>query len=305
MSQALQRSFSTPAVSTPSVAEAAWPAACAGSRTSYRPGTLRGARPGRQSRPYRHYGWLSRVPRGELTGPAVWPPIAQWPGVVGGVGAAHPAAPFGGPLLLIQATPGAVLFRPGNGVSEAFPAHRACGTNRLRLAFPHFTLGLTLSVWPEEQHDVLASARGGILPSPTRPWRHGHLPTYLRHETVSSNFRVFLQPSKRRVGRTRGRTSSAFTPSIHPTHYAALVFPHIRIPRSAARARKFRGQSRRRTGGGRYAPAVPTKPAGSAEPTLNCAIRYDRSAGRRENQAGPSARAGLLVADKRSPTGQS
>ena len=169
---------------------------------------------------------------------------------LGGVGAAHPAAPFGGPLLLIQAAPGAVLFWPGNGISEAFRAHGTRGANRLRLAFPHLTLGLTLSVRPEEEHDVLASARAGVLPGPARPWRHGHLPTYLRHESVSSNFRVFPQPSKRRVGRTRGRTSSAFTPSIHPTHYAALVFPHIRIPRSAARARKFRGQSRRRTGGG-------------------------------------------------------
>src|SRR5262249_43481157 len=44
---------------------------------------------------------------------------------------------------------------------------------------------------------------------------------------------------------------------------------------------------------------------GPAEPTLNCAIRHDRSAARRENQAGPTASAVLLVADKRSPTGQS
>jgi len=113
---------------------------------------------------------------------------------LGGVGAAHPAAPFGGPLLLVQAAPSAVLFWPGNGISEAFRAHWACGANHLRLAFPHLTLGLTLSVRPEEEHDVLASARGGILPGPARPWRHGHLPTYLRHETVSSNFRVFFSP---------------------------------------------------------------------------------------------------------------
>src|SRR6266568_1333610 len=75
--------------------------------------------------------------------------------------------------------------------------------------------------------------------------------------------------------------------------------------RSATRARKFGGQSRRRTGAGGCTPAVPTKPAGSAEPTLNCAISYDRSAARRENQAGPTASAGLLVANKRSSTGQS
>src|SRR6185437_9142607 len=231
-----------------------------------------------------------------------WPPRHE---TLGGVGTAHPAAPFGGPLLLIQAAPGAVLFWPGNGISEAFRAHRACGTNRLRLAFAHLTLGLTLSVGPEEEHDVLASARAGVLPGPARPWRHGHLPTYLRHETVSSDFRVFLSPANAVLDGHAVARVVTFTPSIHPTHHAALVFPHIRRQRSAARARKSRGQSRRRTRGGRYAPAVPTKPAGSAEPTLNCAIRYDRSAGRRENQAGPTASAGLLVADKRSPTGQS
>jgi len=55
-SQALQRSSPTPAGSRPLAAGAA----CAGSRTSYRPGTLRGARPGRQSRPCCHYqGFLT------------------------------------------------------------------------------------------------------------------------------------------------------------------------------------------------------------------------------------------------------
>src|SRR5215831_4726416 len=104
----------------------------------------------------------------------------------GGVGAAHPAAPFRGPLLLIQAAPGAVLFWAGNGVGEAFRLHRARGTHGLRLALAHFALWLPLAVRAEEEHDVLASARGGVLPGPTRPWRHGHLPTYLRHESFSS-----------------------------------------------------------------------------------------------------------------------
>src|SRR5262249_15423426 len=44
---------------------------------------------------------------------------------------------------------------------------------------------------------------------------------------------------------------------------------------------------------------------GPAEPTLNCAIRHDRSVARREDRAGPTASAVLLGADKRSPTGQS
>ena len=38
----------------------------------------------------------------------------------GRVGAAHPAAALGGALVLVQATPGPVLLRTGNGVVEAF-----------------------------------------------------------------------------------------------------------------------------------------------------------------------------------------
>src|SRR6266566_9245992 len=129
-----------------------------------------------------------------------WPPRAAMAAGMSrrqlrGVGAAHPAAPFRGPLLLIQATPGAVLFRPGNGVGEAFGPHRARGAHGLRLALAHFALWLPLAIGTEEEHDILASARAGVLPGPTRPWRHGHLPTYLRHESVSSIFfRVFPRP---------------------------------------------------------------------------------------------------------------
>ena len=62
--QASQRSPSNPAVSRPSAAQAAWPVACAGSRTSYHPGTLRDARPGRQNRPWGHYqGFPDGIPR--------------------------------------------------------------------------------------------------------------------------------------------------------------------------------------------------------------------------------------------------
>src|SRR5690606_28647695 len=40
-------------------------------------------------------------------------------------GAAHPAAPLGGALLLVQPAPGAVLLRARDGVVQALGAHRA------------------------------------------------------------------------------------------------------------------------------------------------------------------------------------
>src|SRR5215831_3887720 len=134
-----------------------------------------------------------------------------------GVGAAHPAAPFRGPLLLVQATPGAVLFWAGNGVGEAFRLHRARGTHGLRLALAHFALWLPLAVRAEEEHDVLASARGGVLPGPARPWRHGHLPTYLRHESFSSISSVCSGPSERHAaGHVVSRVTS-FNP-VYPSN---------------------------------------------------------------------------------------
>src|SRR6516225_10008327 len=215
-----------------------------------------------------------------------------------GVGAAHPAAPFRGPLLFIQAAPGAVLFRPGNGVGEAFRLHRARGADGLRLALAHFALRLPLPVRAEEEHDVLASARGGVLPGPTRPWRHSHLPTYLRHELVSSISSVCAPASKPRAA---GRAVSRVT-SVHPVYPSnAPCRPHVPAhtdAHAAQRAGKIGGNQGTGREGRGCAPAIPAKPAGPAEPTLNCAIRGDRSAAGRENQAGPTASAMLLVADK-------
>src|SRR5262249_570016 len=116
---------------------------------------------------------------------------------LGGVGTPDAAAPFRGPLFLGQGTRGAVLLRAGKGVVGAFRLHRARGADDLRLAFARLALWLPFSIGAEKEHDILASARGGVLPSPTRPWRHGHLPTYLRHEAVASfSFPVFPRPSK-------------------------------------------------------------------------------------------------------------
>ena len=55
---------------------------------------------------------------------------------------AHAAATLGGALFLVQAAPGAVLFRTGNGVVQAFPANRAGGTDQLRLTLADFALRL-------------------------------------------------------------------------------------------------------------------------------------------------------------------
>jgi len=41
---------------------------------------------------------------------------------------------------------------------------------------------------------------------------------------------VFLSPANAVLDGHAVARVAAFTPSIHPTHYAALVFPHIRTP---------------------------------------------------------------------------
>ncbi len=172
------------------------------------------------------------------------------------VGPAHAATALRGALFLVQAAPGAVLFRPGNGIIKAFPPNRAGGADHLGLTLPDFTLRLPLAVRAKEEHDVLASARGGILPGPARPWRHGHLPTYLRHESISLWFPCVPRPGQRHAAGHAVSRDAAFTPSSHPTRYAALVFPRIRA-RSAARARGTGGKSGAgRAGGGLRASRV-------------------------------------------------
>src|ERR1700761_5674936 len=110
----------------------------------------------------------------------------QHPAGLGRVGAAHPAAAFGGALVLVQAPPGAVLFRTGNRVVEAVETHGTASADLLGLALPDVPLWLPLAVWAEEEHQILATTRGSVLPPPVRTGKHGRLPTHLRHGSVTS-----------------------------------------------------------------------------------------------------------------------
>jgi hypothetical protein len=183
------------------------------------------------------------------------------PDCLGCVGPAHTAAALRGPLFLVQATPGAILFRPGNGVVEAFRPNRAGSADHLGLTLTDLALWLPLTIGAEEEHDLLASARGGILPGPARPRRHGHLPTYLRHESISSNSRVFLGQASAVLLDPQSHAMRPFTPSIHPTHCPVLVFPRIRT-RSATRAKEIQGQSC----AGRSRARVTRKPSRRSQP---------------------------------------
>ena len=113
----------------------------------------------------------------------VWPSPDPAPAsrTSGGVRAPHATAALGRTLILVQAAPGAVLFRPRDGVVQAFKPHRASSADSLGLALPDLPLGLTLTVRTEEEQQVLATARGSILPTPVRAGKHSRLPTYLRH----------------------------------------------------------------------------------------------------------------------------
>jgi putative phosphoribosyl transferase len=104
----------------------------------------------------------------------------------GRVGAAHPATALGGALVLVQATPGAVLLRTGNGVVQALHPDRAARADLLGLALPDVPLRLPLAVWTEEKHQILATTRGNVLPPPVRAGKHGRLPTHLRHGSLTS-----------------------------------------------------------------------------------------------------------------------
>src|ERR1700721_2588225 len=105
---------------------------------------------------------------------------------LGRVGATHPATALGRALVLVQATPGAVLLRTGHGVVEAFEPYRAACADGLGLALPDVPLWLPLAVWAEEEHQILATTRGSVLPPPVRTGKHGRLPTHLRHGSVTS-----------------------------------------------------------------------------------------------------------------------
>src|ERR1700761_4392979 len=110
----------------------------------------------------------------------------QYPAGLGRVGAAHPAAALGGALVLVQATPGAVLFRTGNRVVEAVKTHGTASADLLGLALPDIPLWLPLAVWAEEEHQILATTRGSVLPPPIGSGKHGRLPTHLGHGSITS-----------------------------------------------------------------------------------------------------------------------
>jgi putative phosphoribosyl transferase len=106
--------------------------------------------------------------------------------MLGGVRAAHPATALRGALVLVQAAPGTVLLRAGDGVVEALDPDRAASANGLCLTLPDLPLWLPLAVWAEEEHQILATTRGNVLPPPVWAGKHRRLPAHLRHGSVTS-----------------------------------------------------------------------------------------------------------------------
>src|SRR5215831_19029996 len=119
--------------------------------------------------------------------------MAGGPGGSGRVRPAHPAAALRGALVLVEPAPRTVLLGPGDRVGQALAADGTRGADGLALA--DLPLGLALAVRAEEEKDLLAAARGSILPAPVRPGRQCHLPTHLRHESISSTVLCVLSPS--------------------------------------------------------------------------------------------------------------
>src|ERR1700724_4912299 len=119
---------------------------------------------------------------------AASPPCGRRTPVAGSgrVRAAHPATALGGALVLVQASPGPVLLGTGNGVIEALDPDRAARADLLGLALPDVPLWLPLAVWAEEEHQILATTRGRVLPPPVRAGKHGRLPTHLGHGSITS-----------------------------------------------------------------------------------------------------------------------
>src|SRR5580693_6837460 len=119
---------------------------------------------------------------------AASPPCGRRSPVAGSgrVRAAHPAAALSGALVLVQATPGPVLLGTGHGVVEALDPDRAARADLLGLALPDIPLWLPLAVWAEEEHQILATTRGSVLPPPIGSGKHGRLPTHLGHGSITS-----------------------------------------------------------------------------------------------------------------------
>src|SRR5215813_581011 len=199
----------------------------------------------------------------------------------GRVGPAHPAAALRSPLLLVEPTPGAILLGPRDRVGQALLADGARGADGLGLALADLALGLALAVGSEEENDLLAAARGSILPAPVRPGRQCHLPTYLRHESISSGCTVCSRPGF--LPGTRAR--------------ALRLLPRLSIQRTirlpCSRANSIAGAPRAPSQiGGRItvpdrprAECIPADLASShfGEPTLNDAIPAGGSAAGPEN----------------------
>src|ERR1700730_13172303 len=119
---------------------------------------------------------------------AASPPCGRRSPVAGSgrVRAAPPAAGRRGGVVLVQASPGPVLLGTGNGVIEALDPDRAARADLLGLALPDVPLWLPLAVWAEEEHQILVTARGSVLPPPVRAGKHGRLPTHLGHGSITS-----------------------------------------------------------------------------------------------------------------------
>jgi putative phosphoribosyl transferase len=100
------------------------------------------------------------------------------------VGAAHPATALRRALVLVQAAPSAVLLGTGDGVVETLKPNRAARADGLGLALPYLPLWLPLAVWAEEEHQILATTRGSVLPPPVGAGKHRRLPAHLRHGSV-------------------------------------------------------------------------------------------------------------------------
>jgi hypothetical protein len=105
---------------------------------------------------------------------------------LGRVGPAHPATALGRPLFLVQATPGAVLLRAGQRVVQALHPDRAVSADGLGLALADVALRLALAIGPEEQAQILVTARAFVLPAPVGPGKRSRGPPYVGHGTITS-----------------------------------------------------------------------------------------------------------------------
>jgi hypothetical protein len=145
----------------------------------------------------------------------------------GGVGPAHTAAALGRTLIFVQPAPRAVLLRTRHRIVQTFKPHRASSADTLGLALPDVPLRLTLAVRTEEEQQVLATARGSILPTPVRAGKHGRLPTYLRHGSNHLNQAASNSALQWSVRVLSTRTNPVREPPLQDTtRLSDVVFPY-------------------------------------------------------------------------------